>query len=144
MRPYPTAVKKKAYGLLFRGHSHQKIAQRLKVARTTITSWAQELLDEDLKGVERPKRGRPKRLSPQDLQNLKHLLLRGKVSTAVGAAREVNKGNETPISVSTVRRALKQVGGKSCKVIRKPMLRKRHKKARLQFAKKYENWTIDD
>lgn len=144
MKAYPVAIKKEAIELLRHGLSHQEIADRLHVSRTTITGWTKQVPEGVLQDANRPKPGRPKKLSTQDAENLKLMILRGKASSASAATREFNKENVDPVSPNTVRRALQDVGGKAKKVVKKPMLLKRHMEARLQFAKKYENWTEDD
>ena len=53
-------------------------------------------------------------------------------------------GTSLEISVNTVRRSLKNQGFIAKKNIKKPLLTGRLKKARLDFATKYQAWTIDD
>src|SRR6185437_2095516 len=49
-----------------------------------------------------------------------------------------------PVSVQTVRNALKQEDMVPVVKTKQPLLKAAHRKARLAFAHKYKNWTADD
>lgn len=72
MKPHPLAIKREALSLLTDGLTHQQIANRFNMGRTTITSWAKKLPEDALLGVERPKAGR-RRLTPLPLPWPLHL-----------------------------------------------------------------------
>lgn len=144
MKSHPQSTKKEALILLQHGHSHQLIAERLGVGRTTITEWAGDLPPHTLRDVERPKAGRPRKLTIQDAQNLKLMFRLGKVKSALQATKAFNKENESPVSANTIRRALHEIGGEAKRVIKKPFLTREHRKARKEFADKYKDWTEDD
>ena len=48
------------------------------------------------------------------------------------------------ISVKTMRNTVKRYDLKAYAKIKKPLLRARHIKQRLDFCKKYQNWTVED
>ncbi|KAG0220699.1 hypothetical protein BGW41_007607, partial [Actinomortierella wolfii] len=90
--------------------------------RSTITDWTKELPDDVLLAVVRPQAGRPRKLTDQDAHNLMIGMKRGTFKNSVQATKEFNKDNDNPVSVNTVRRALKRVGGKARKPIKRPLL----------------------
>ena len=48
------------------------------------------------------------------------------------------------VSPNTVRRALKRRGFHAILKVKKPYLSEKHKKARLEFARRHKEWSIDD
>src|SRR5215469_147372 len=48
------------------------------------------------------------------------------------------------VHANTVRNALKEAEMKGASKQKKPLLASRHIKARLEFARKYKDWTVDD
>jgi len=48
------------------------------------------------------------------------------------------------LSADTVRRALKRSGLRSAAKVKKPLLKARHIRDRLDFARKYQHWTVAD
>jgi isopentenyl diphosphate isomerase/L-lactate dehydrogenase-like FMN-dependent dehydrogenase len=68
----------------------------------------------------------------------------GKAANAVQAAKHLNSVIDSTVSVQTIRNVLKEDGLKAYVKKKKPLLTTRHKKARLQFAQKYSEWTVED
>ena len=68
------------------------------------------------------------------------MLTSGKAKSPRSAANIINKD----VSVWTVRRSLKKIGIIPAKKPKKPKLTPKQKKARLNFAKSHESWTLDD
>ena len=58
--------------------------------------------------------------------------------------RELREENLADISQSTVSRRLREVGLFGCIGVRKPFINKKNKKARLEFAKKHQSWTVEE
>jgi hypothetical protein len=51
---------------------------------------------------------------------------------------------EVTVCAKTVANALKMEGFKSAPKVKKPLLSKKHRQARLEFAKRHQYWTVDD
>lgn len=68
----------------------------------------------------------------------------GQAETAVQLARDLRDTTGVEVSDDTVRRALKQAGLKAAEKKKKPRLLPTHKRRRLEFARKYQHWTVED
>jgi hypothetical protein len=72
------------------------------------------------------------------------LVRTGKASTAVEAAKHINSIIPEPVAVQTIRNVLKDDNLKAYTKKKRPYLSPKHRKARLAFALKYGNWTVED
>ena len=68
----------------------------------------------------------------------------GKITTAVQAARTLQDITNQSVSPQTVRRGLQKTGWKARRKVKRPALEKKHIKARLEFAERHLEWTLDD
>lgn len=138
MKPHKSKLRNHAIELLQQGLSVRQIASQLNIGKSTVQEWSKEVPKRVLQVQNKSPGGRPKKLSPKDALYIRSMFSRRQVETAVDATRDFNKENEHPVSVWTTRRALHDTGLKAKRVIKKPMLTKKHKKARLEFARKYQ------
>ena len=83
----------------------------------------------------RPRVGRPKKLSARAERHIQMLSLKDRRRSAVSIAAEIEevKGDQ-PVSAQTLHRALHQIGVHSCYLRRKLLLKTIHKKTPKQFA----------
>ena len=88
--------------------------------------------------------GHPKKLTTANILYTKCLIHTGKIKNAVQAAKSLSILNNTTITPQTVCRALKSTGMISVAKQRKPLLIARHRKARLEFAERHLEWTVED
>ena len=58
--------------------------------------------------------------------------------------KHINNIISHPVSSQTIRRVLKKHSFKAVVKKKKPLLSPRHRKARLAFAQKYREWTVED
>ncbi|KAF9156885.1 hypothetical protein BG015_011535 [Linnemannia schmuckeri] len=144
MKPYPATTKRKALSPLADGLMHQQVANRINVGRTTITTWAMKLPKDALRGIERPKAGRPRKLTDSDACNVSLNMRHGITRNAVWATEALNKENKNPVSAQTVRRASQRVGDKAKKMKKRPRLSRANKITRKGFAATYAGWAEDD
>lgn len=127
--------------LLLQNLSLSQISKKTGVSRSSISGIKKK---KGIKSVSnRP--GRRKILSNRDKRRLVSLVNNQDVGTATQATRILNSSstNKT-VSPQTVRRALKEEGYHSFLKKKKPKLTARHKRLRLEFAKNYQSWTIED
>src|SRR5438105_4192268 len=88
--------------------------------------------------------GRPRTLTARQERYISRLAASGKIVTAADIKRHLENDVSTVVSTSTVQRTLRRCGLKSRVRRKKPLLRPMHRSKRLDFAKKYKNWTMND
>jgi len=95
-------------------------------------------------------RGRPKLLSPRELRGLRRLVEENPFASLAEIEEKLNVGRTNPpagpvlcaISPSTVRRAIKGLGMRSCTSGKKPLVSAVKQQKRLQWAKAHLRWNI--
>jgi transposase len=140
MRPISTAQRDNVLSLLSSGLSTRKIASQTGVSRSKVSMIAQEYEPdkENLGG------GCPRKLTSADQRAVLSLVRTGKASTAIQAAKHINTIIPESVTAQTIRNLLKEDGLKAYVKKKRPYLSPNHQKARLSFAQKYENWTVED
>ena len=88
------------------------------------------------------KNGRKKIFTTRDQRTISRLIMTNKAKSAHDVKKQLNNAQGTVVSTRKVQRELKRIGFKAKKKIKKPLLTPKHRKQRLEFAKKYENWTF--
>jgi transposase len=88
--------------------------------------------------------GRPTLLDEPTQRRIVNLITSRRCSTAVEVRTHLKINEDIEISVSTIRRILRNHGLVSGVKKKKPYLSDSHRKTRLAFAKKYEKWTVED
>ncbi|CAK9820118.1 Transposable element Tcb1 transposase [Anthophora quadrimaculata] len=127
---------KKVISLLNDGLSTRKTAKNCSVSQSTV----QRIRKKYCKSILLNVGGRPKKLSPQN----ERFVTSGEASSAIMAAKLLKEDTNIQISQWTAQRTLKGAEFRSIKKKKKPMLSKKNIKRRLEFAKKYRNWTTTD
>jgi transposase len=122
------------------GCSSRNIANDLQVGRQTVNN----IRKSHLPNLPLCRRGRSKKLSNQLSRKLVRGITTGRVDTATDASKTLHNEAGIDISPQTIRNTLKKCGLMSGVKVKKPLLTVKHKKARYDFAKKYENWTVED
>jgi len=89
------------------------------------------------------KLGHPSRLTPTDKRAIVHHIISGKADNAIQATQSINSIITNSVSHQTVRNTLKSAQLKAV-FKKKPLLPATHRKRRLAFALKYQNWTMED
>ena len=83
----------------------------------------------------RPRHGRPKKLSARAQRHIQRLALENRRMSAASIAVEVRRGwGVRSVSAQTIRRTLHSIGLHGCRPRKKPLLKKMHKEARKRFA----------
>ena len=110
------------------------------LSKSTISGIAQkiDIDEENLKGV------CPSKLSPADQRRIIDQITSGKLDNAVQATHYINSINQNHASSKIIRRTLKQHVFKAVVKAKRPLLQAQHRKTRLSFVPKYQNWTVDD
>jgi transposase len=92
----------------------------------------------------RSQRGRPRLLSDRDERHLVRLVTRGDTPSATMATFQLARDAGLAVHPNTVRRALTRQGLKAIVKPKKPRLTATHRRKRLEFARKYKEWSLDD
>jgi transposase len=140
MRSISSAQKENIIAQASNGQSTRKIASSLDVSQPTVVRVLQNLLPNH----QSPHSGRPSKLSATSERAIITQITTGKVANAVQATKHINSIIPNPVSSQTVRRVLKRHSLKAVTKKKKPLLSAVHRKKRLAFALKYQNWTVED
>jgi len=125
------------------GKSSREIASLLSIGKSTVNDIiAKYRARYGLK--DRPRSGRPRKTSKRVDLVIKRKSIANVKKTAAEIARELQDENLADVSRSTVTRRLHDVGLFGRIGIKKPLISRKNKQARLQFAKDHQNWTIED
>jgi len=140
MIPIPSSKHKIITSLLAEGYSTRDIERKTGISKSTVSRIRKEVES----NKENIKTGRPAKLTPQDRRRIAHQIETGRLDNAVQAMEFINSVNSTPVCAQTVRNALKKEDMKAVVKKKQPYLMDSHKKARLDFAFRYVDWTVDD
>jgi transposase len=140
MRSLPVDTKDSICSLLQQGLSVRQVASRCHVSKSTVSGYRKE----HLPNLDLPSAGRPSKLSYQDKRFCVRAITSGKLETAVAVKKKLVDEFNIKVSDRTVRRALQEAGLWASEKVEKPKLSKKNIKARLEFARRHKDWTIDD
>lgn len=137
----PTDIARAA-AMIENGRSYGDVADMFGKSKSTIhrnvTRWRQTG-----EYVRRPGQGRKRSTTAVDDRFITLQTLRNRRRTAVQTRNELEEVRGTRISERTVRRRLKEVGLKSYRPKKASKLQRRHRVARLAFAREHRNWNDD-
>lgn len=124
---------------LMKGITTREVAKKMKISKGLVSKIAKE------KGFQtKNKSGRKKILSERDEKFCAREITSGRASTAAAVRRNIRETFDVNASEKTISRALKNQGLNSAVKKKKPELSPKNIKARLQFAKTHQDWTLDD
>ncbi len=126
--------------LINQSFSSREISKRVGVSHSTVCKIRKANNPEA--AVSRG--GRPRVVTPQLQRLIVREITSGQSSTAEDVRKKLRENHGVDLSAETVRNVLRNVGMKGVPRQKKPKLSARHIKARLDFARKYSNWRIDD
>src|SRR3990167_2227295 len=86
----------------------------------------------------------PRKLNERDRRAVIGILRNSTAKTAEAIRREAAAHHNIKVSAQTIRRSLKQAGYASYVKKKRPFLSKKHKQARLKWAKEHCTWTVDE
>ena len=140
MKPISEETRNSILSLLDTGLSSRQIEAQLGVGRSTVNKVRLEFRQD----VHKSQGGRPAKLTTIDKRWLVRTVTSGKANNAVQLTRELQQSTDVEASTCTVHRALKEAGLKAVVKQAKPRLLPRHIRARLDFALRYQHWTVED
>jgi transposase len=140
MRPLFDSVRDQILSLLRQRRSIREVAEKCHVSKSTV----QRIRSKHLSTLGQARRGRPAKLSVQDKRLCVRLITSGKLGTAVAVQKRLKDGLSVDVSERTVRRALQDAGMGAAEKESKPLLSAKNVKARLDFARRHKDWTVED
>lgn len=140
MKPVTTEKRRRAIELLRGGLSTRDAAADVGISHQTIF----RIRRQEKITTPMPLPGRPTRLTERDRRALVRLVTSCQANSLSELKHSVAQGTGMRVSKETIRTALRDEGLKAIVKKKKPLLLKRHREHRLEFAQKYEHWTKAD
>jgi len=126
--------------LLEQGVSIRKIADQHHISKSKI----QKIRAEYLPNLISSQGGRPTKLSAQNKRFCIREIISGRSKTGTDVRKRLEADTGIKVCDRTVRNAFREAGLAAVEKETKPMLSPANIKARLEFAKSHQNWTVDD
>jgi transposase len=140
MKPVSAAQHIHILSLLDSGHSGYDISSQTGVSVASIS----RLCSRHCHYIKKASGGHPSKLFEQDIHYAIQLIGTGKAENAVQVTKALQNSTNQLLSAQTVRNSMKEVGMKAVIKKKRPLLIKRHRRERLDFALSHKDWTIDD
>lgn len=125
------------------GYSYRKIAQILKVSLGAVQK-AIERHRETGVNTDRKRSGRPRKTTQRIDNKIYAISKDDRRKSASDIRAEINECLDSPLSLTTVKRRLREKGMIGRIAVKKPLLRPVNKQKRLDFAKEHVHWTVDN
>lgn len=126
-----------------RGVKVMQVAKDFNVGKSTVSDIHKRWIEK--KSVARlPKSGRPRKTTKKQDRSLIRVVKIDPRKTAVDVMKHANSSLGLNITDRTARNILKRAGLNARRPARKPLISKKNRKARLEFARRYQTWTPGD
>lgn len=122
------------------GLSYREISKMIKISYGTVYKVAKrnEIMRSNNKA------GRRSKLNETIKRNIIRNITSGKCDTATQVKKMLKQDFNINVSAQTVRNVLQENGLEAKHKVKKPAISLKNQKKRFEFAKKHQNWTIDD
>jgi transposase len=140
MQPLSAAQCNHILSLLDSGHSATQISSSTGIHFSTIS----RLCRKHCPYLQKPSGGHPPKLSEADRHYAQHLITSWKAENAVQITQTLQDITNQSLTSQTTCNHLKKAGLKAVVKAKKPLLTKRHRKERLDFALAHQDWTVED
>jgi len=140
MLPLSADTRASIISLLQQGLSIRKVADRCHVSRSVV----QNLRAEHLPSLASSPGGRPALLSAQNKRFCVRAITSGKLEAATAVTEQLETDLGVKVCGRTVRNALHDAGLGAVEKETKPKLSPKNIKARLEFARRHQHWTVED
>jgi transposase len=139
MKRIPDSIKMEVIAKLNANLTEREIVKELKVSKGYVAKVAKEISHTSANRA-----GRKPILSGTTKRHIVLKFKTGGYATATAAAKAIAPVVKTKVSPETVRNALREASFNSKRKPKALPLNAQRKKARLQFARKYKDWTVHD
>ncbi len=126
-------LRKKIISLHKKGY--KKISKALLISQNTVAKVVQTFIKDGTATISQRRPGRPRKLTPRQERLLMRRVDENRHASSLQLSKEVESQTGVTISRDTIRRTLQRNGMHGCRPRKKPLLKPRHKKARLEFAR---------
>ncbi len=118
-----------------KGESYKKISKALLISQNTVAKVVQTFKKDGTATISQRRPGHPRKLTPRQERLLMRRVEENRHASSLQLSKEVESQTGVTISRDTIRRTLQRNGMHGCRPRKKPLLKPRHKKARLEFAR---------
>ncbi len=126
---------KKIISLHKKGEDYKKISKALLISQNTVAKVVQTFKKYGTATISQRRPGRPRKLTPHQERLLMRRVEENRHASSLQFSKEVESQTGVTISRDTILRTLQRNGMHGCRPRKKPFLKPRHKKARLEFAR---------
>ncbi len=127
-------LRKKIISLHKKGECYKKISKALLISQNTVAKVVQTFKKDGTATILQRRPGRPRKLTPRQERLLMRRVEENRHASSLQLSKVESQTGVT-ISCDTIRRTLQRNGMHGCRPRKKPLLKPRHKKARLEFAR---------
>ncbi len=128
-------LRKKIISLHKKGEGYKKISKALLISQNTVAKVVQTFKKDGTATISQRRPGRPRKLTPRQECFLMRRVEENRHASSLQLSKEVENQTGVTISRDTIRRTLQRNGMHGYHPRKKPLLKSRHKKARLEFAR---------
>ncbi len=118
-----------------KGEGYKKISKALLISQNTVAKVVQTFKKDGTATILQRRPGRPRKLTPRQERLLMRRVEENRHASSLQLSKEVESQTGVTISRDTIRRTLQRNGMHGCRPQNKPLLKPRHKKAFLEFAR---------
>ncbi len=136
--------KNKIISLHKKGEGYKKISKALLIRQNTVAKVVQTFKKDGTATISQRRPGRPRKLTPRQERLLMRRVEENRHASSLQLSKEVESQTGVTISRDTIRRTLQRNGMHGCRPRKKPLLKPRHKKAHLEFARVqcWQRWRL--
>ncbi len=128
-------LRKKIIYLHKKGEGYKKISKALLISQNTVAKVVQIFKKDGTATISQRHPGRPRKLTTRQERLLMRRVEENRHASSLQLSKEVERQTGVTISRDTIRLTLQRNGVHGCRPRKKPLLKPRHKKARLEFAR---------
>ncbi len=128
-------LRKKIIYLHKKGEGYKKISKALLISQNTVAKVVQTFKKDGTATISQRCPGRPRKLTPRQERLLMRRVEENRHASSLQLSKEVESQTGETISRDTIWHKMQRNGMHGCRPRKKPLLKPRHKKARLEFAR---------
>ncbi len=128
-------LRNKIISLHKKGEGYKKISKALLIGQNTVAKVVQTLKKDGTATISQRRPGRPRKLTPRQERLLMRRVEENRHASSLQLSKEVESQTGVTISCDTIWRTLQRNGMHGYRPRKNPLLKPRHKKACLEFAR---------
>ncbi len=130
---------KKIISLHKKGEGNKKISKALLISQNTVAKVVQTFKKDGTATISQRRPGRPRKLTTRQERLLMRRVEENRHASSLQLSKEVESQTGVTISRDTIWHTLQRNGTHGCRPRKKPLLKPRHKKACLEFARAHDD-----